>query len=154
MPLSVPNAWRKDEATSEFILKWLELEPKLSDKDLRAAVYLSRETMPAGHYVIGLSPKARDALNVLISTSRKSSQAAVQALKDISKDEFPQVIEGLIEHLRSITEWNKQPVGFAGAVLVADNNIEAANSLKRFIGGLSEQPPWMKVLVKDKNWYK
>ncbi|PAV95930.1 KAP family P-loop domain protein [Hafnia paralvei] len=154
LPLSVPNAWRKDEATSEFILKWLELEPKLSDKDLRAAVYLSRETMPAGHYVIGLSPKARDALNVLISTSRKSSQAAVQALKDISKDEFPQVIEGLIEHLRSITEWNKQPVGFAGAVLVADNNIEAANSFKRFIGGLSEQPPWMKVLVKDKNWYK
>ncbi|WP_413483558.1 P-loop NTPase fold protein [Morganella psychrotolerans] len=154
LPSSVPDVWTKDEITSEFILKWLELEPKLSDKDLRAAVYLSRETMPAGHYVIGLSPKARDALSVLITTSRKSSQSAVKALKDISKDEFTQVMEGIIEHLRSITDWSKQPVGFAGAVLVADNNIDAAKILKRFIGGLSQMAPWMNALVKDKIWHK
>ncbi len=154
LPESVPSVWRKDETTSEFVLKWLELEPKLSDKDLRAAVYLSRETMPAGHYVIGLSPKARDALNVLVATKRKSSQAASRALKDISKDEFIPVMEGLIEHLRSITEWNSQPDGFAGAVLVADNNIEAAKILKRFIGGINEQPHWMNILIKDKTWNK
>ncbi|WP_237388004.1 KAP family P-loop NTPase fold protein [Xenorhabdus sp. Sc-CR9] len=154
LPNTVPAAWKKDETTSEFILNWLELEPKLSDKDLRAAVYLSRETMPAGHYVIGLSPKARDALSVLISTKRKSSQAAIKVLKDISKDEFIPVMEGLIEHLRSMTEWSNQPNGFAGAVLVADNNIEAAKILKRFISGINVQPYWMNALIKDKTWYK
>ncbi|CAM3811594.1 KAP family P-loop NTPase fold protein [Xenorhabdus thuongxuanensis] len=154
LPNTVPAAWKKDDTTSDFILKWLELEPKLNDKDLRAAVYLSRETMPAGHYIIGLSPKARDALSVLISTKRKSSQAAMKALKDISKDEFIPVMEGLIEYLRSITEWSNQPDGFAGAVLVADNNIEAAKILKRFISGINDQPHWMNALIKNKTWYK
>lgn len=154
LPESVPDAWKKDDATSEFILKWFELDPKLSDKDLRASIYLSRETMPAGHYVIGISPKARDALSVLISTTRKSSQAAVKAIRDVSKDEFIPVMEGLIEHLRTITEWSKQPAGFAGAVLVADNHIEAAKILKRFISGISDQPHWMNALIKDKNWFK
>lgn len=154
LPESVPDSWKKDDATSEFILKWFELEPKLSDKDLRASIYLSRETMPAGHYVIGLSPKARDALSVLITTTRKSSQAAVKALRDISQDEFIPVMEGLIEHLRTITEWSKQPAGFAGAVLVADNHVEAAKILKRFISGISGHPHWMNALVKDKTWFK
>ncbi|EPO5263778.1 KAP family P-loop NTPase fold protein [Providencia rettgeri] len=154
LPQSVPDAWKKDDSTSEFILKWFELEPKLNDKDLRASIYLSRETMPASHYVIGLSPKARDALGVLISTTRKSSQAAVKALKDVSKDELIPVMEGLIEHLRTITEWNKQPAGFAGAVLVADHHIESAKILKRFISGINEQPHWMNALIKDKTWFK
>jgi predicted KAP-like P-loop ATPase len=152
LPDYVPQAWKKDESTSDFILKWLELEPKLSDKNLRAAVYLSRETMPAGHYVIGLSPKARDALGVLVSTKRKSSQAASKALKDISKDEVIPVMEGIIEHLRSITEWSNQPDGFAGAILLADSNLEAAKSLKRFIAGIHEQPHWMNMLLKNKAW--
>lgn len=154
LPDSVPSVWRKDDTISDFILKWLELEPKLSDKDLRAAVYLSRETMPAGHYVIGLSPKAREALNVLVATKRKSSQAASRALKDISNEEFIPVMEGIIEHLRNITEWSSQPDGFAGAILVADNNIDAAKILKRFIAGINEQPHWMNMLIKDKTWNK
>ncbi|EKF0882130.1 KAP family P-loop domain protein [Salmonella enterica subsp. enterica] len=154
LPDSVPSVWRKDDTTSDFILKWLELEPKLSDKDLRAAVYLSRETMPAGHYVLGLSPKAREALNILVATKRKSSQAASRALKDISNEEFIPVMEGIIEHLRNITEWSSQPDGFAGAILIADNNIDAAKILKRFIAGINEQPHWMNMLIKDKTWNK
>lgn len=154
LPNSVPDAWKKDDDISKFILQWFELSPKLSDKDLRASIYLSRETMPASHYVIGLSPKARDALGVLISTTRKSSQAATKALKDISRDEFIPVMEGLIEHLRAITEWSKQPAGFAGAILVADNHIEAAKILKRFISGISDQPHWMNALIKNKSWFK
>ncbi|EIZ9547056.1 KAP family P-loop domain protein, partial [Cronobacter sakazakii] len=154
LPDSVPESWTKDDATSDFILKWFDLEPKLSDKDLRASIYLSRETMPAAHYVIGLSPKARDALSVLITTTRKSSQAAVTALRDISQDEFVPVMESLIEHLRTITEWSKQPAGFAGAVLVADKHIEAGKVFKRFISGINDNPHWMNALIKEKKWFK
>ncbi|AIA71684.1 P-loop NTPase fold protein [Pectobacterium atrosepticum] len=154
LPDSVPESWTKDDAISDFILKWFDIEPKLSDKDLRASIYLSRETMPAGHYVMGLSPKARDALSVLITTTRKSSQVALTALRDISQDEFIPVMESLIEHLRTITEWSKQPAGFAGAVLIADKHIEAGKILKRFISGINDNPHWMNALIKEKNWFK
>ncbi|MGU4972230.1 KAP family P-loop domain protein, partial [Escherichia coli] len=63
-------------------------------------------------------------------------------------------MEGIIEPLRNITEWSSQPDGFAGAILIADNNIDAAKILKRFIAGINEQPHWMNMLIKDKTWNK
>lgn len=93
-------------------------------------------------------------MNILVATKRKSSQAASRALKDISNEEFIPVMEGIIEHLRNITEWSSQPDGFAGAILIADNNIDAAKILKRFIAGINEQPHWMNMLIKDKTWNK
>ncbi|EKC9767092.1 hypothetical protein OQM20_004022, partial [Salmonella enterica] len=50
--------------------------------------------------------------------------------------------------------WSSQPDGFAGAILIADNNIDAAKILKRFIAGINEQPHWMNMLIKDKTWNK
>ncbi|WP_426709820.1 hypothetical protein [Enterobacter cloacae complex sp. 284J4] len=60
-------------------------------------------------------------------------------------------MESLIEHLRTITEWSKQPAGFAGAVLVADKHIEAGKVFKRFISGINDNPHWMNALIKKKN---
>lgn len=44
---SLPESWKKDK-TLTFIKEWAQLKPSLKDIDLRAAVYLSRETMPIG----------------------------------------------------------------------------------------------------------
>lgn len=155
LPEIAPLSWRKDESISQFILSWLKIEPKLVDKseDLKAAVYLSRETMPAAHYVNGLSPQAREALSILINTKRKSSQVALNVLKDISLDECVPMMESLLEELRSITQWNKQPPGFSGAILLSDKSSEAGKLFKRFLSGLNEEPQWMKILIKDYSWY-
>ena len=47
LPTDAPDGWSKDEGVRDFILEWLIIEPLLGGIDLRAAIYLSRETMPS-----------------------------------------------------------------------------------------------------------
>lgn len=150
----LPESWTKNETTAAFIKKWSQLEPFLKDIDLRAAVYLSRETMPIGAYIVGLSPQGREALTTLIGISSLSSPTAQKVLKLLSLDEQVLVMEGLVNHLRQIPDWLNQPRGFAGAVLLARQSDEAAKILQRFIKGLSSQHPWMVTMVKDEKWNK
>lgn len=151
LPSGSPKSWDKN---SDFIKKWSKLKPELQGIDLRAAVYLSRETMPIGVYAIGLSPSAREALETLVKTENISSPAANDALKMLPAGEQVPVMEGLINHLRQVSDWNKRPVGFAGACLLADSSPEAAKFLSRYIHNFDAQKPWMKAFLKDKQWYQ
>lgn len=147
----LPESWKK---YSDFIKKWGKLKPELQNVDLRAAVYLSRETMPIGVYAIGLSPNAREALETLAETKNLSSRAAKNVLDALPPEEQIPVMEELINLLRQISDWNKQPKGFAGACLLASSSREAAKILVRYIGNLSEQQPWMTTLLKSQQWYE
>jgi predicted KAP-like P-loop ATPase len=151
LPSTLPKSW---ERNSDFIQKWSKLKPELQSVDLRAAVYLSRETMPIGVYAIGLSPDAREALETLVKTKNISSTAAKDALRMLPVAEQVPVMEGLISHLRQTSDWTKQPDGFAGACLLADSSPEAAKFLSRYIHSFDDQKPWMKASLKDKQWYK
>lgn len=151
LPSGLPKSW---ERNSDFIQKWSKLKPELQSVDLRAAVYLSRETMPIGVYAIGLSPDAREALETLVKTKNISSTAAKDALRMLPVAEQVPVMEGLISHLRQTSDWTKQPDGFAGACLLADSSPEAAKFLSRYIHSFDDQKPWMKASLKDKQWYK
>jgi predicted KAP-like P-loop ATPase len=151
LSVNAPDTWKNNK---EFILKWIQLEPSLKDRDLRAAIYLSRETLPLGAYVVGLSPKGREALEGLITVSNMISPAGTNLAKNLSLEDQVPVMEGIIEHLRQVTDWTAQPRGFSGACLLATNSPEAAKVLCRYIGGLGELRPWMKVLLRDQNWYK
>jgi len=157
IPDDAPKSWTVNPTTKAFITEWARLEPKLSSVDLRAAIYLSRETMPIGAYVIGLSPQGREALKVLGDTSNTSSPAAKKSLETLPLQEQVPVMEGLISHLRQVTDWHTQPKGFAGAGLLAEHSADAAKVFKRFIDGLDigdKRPPWLAMLLKDKQWYK
>jgi len=154
LPASAPDSWKSNPTTKSFILEWAKLEPSLKDRDLRAALYLSRETMPIGSYVVGLSPQGREALNVLVSISNISSPAGLKAVQGLPLEDQVPVMEGIIEHLRQVTDWKKQPKGFAGACLLAARSPDAASVLIRYIGGLGDQPPWMSTMLKDQGWYK
>ena len=63
-------------------------------------------------------------------------------------------MEGILEHLRKVTDWRKQPEGFAGAQLLAQQSAEAANIFVRFIIGLGKKAPWMNMALKNQDWYK
>lgn len=152
---NAPDTWKNNPTTKEFILKWIQLEPSLKDSDLRAAIYLSRETLPIGAYVVGLSPKGREALDALVITSKMSSPAGIASATNLPLEDQVPVMEGIIDHLRQVSDWSKQPKGFAGACLLAKNSPEAAKVLHRYIAGLgTEQRPWMSTLLKDQDWYK
>lgn len=153
---NAPDTWKNNPTTKEFILKWIQLEPSLKNSDLRAAIYLSRETLPIGAYVVGLSPKGREALDALVITSKMSSPTGIASATNLPLEDQVPVMEGVIDHLRQASDWSKQPKGFAGACLLAQNSPEAAKVLHRYISGLGteQQRPWMSTLLKDQDWYK
>lgn len=150
----LPESWTKNKATAAFIKKWSQLEPSLKNVDLRAAVYLSRETMPIGAYIIGLSPQGKEALTTLVNVSNLSSVTAQNTLKQLLLEEQVLVMEGIINHLRQVSDWANQPKGFAGAVLLARHSDVAAKILRRFINQLPSQHPWMTTMIKDENWIR
>lgn len=154
LPTGTPDSWNRNPTTKEFILEWARLEPSLKDMDLRAAIYLSRETLPVGAYVVGLSPRGREALGTLVDVRNISSPTGKSATEGLPLEEQVLVMEGIIDHLRQVSNWSKQPRGFAGACLLAQHSPEAAKVLRRFIGGLgAKQSPWMSTLLKDQEWY-
>lgn len=153
IPEDSPNSWKDNPATKDFIQKWSKLDPPLKNVDLRAAVYLSRETMPIGVYVVGLSPKGREALQALVSVNKISSPVGQETAEGVAFVEQVPVMEGIVDHLRQIPDWTKQPDGFAGACLLARKSADAAAVLKRFVSGI-EQRPWMKTMLKNEPWFK
>ena len=154
LPTDVPDSWKDNPTTKGFILEWAKLEPLLKGRDLRAAIYLSRETMPIGSYIVGLSPNGREALHVLIGVENLSSPAGNKAVKGLPLEDHVPVMEGIIEHLRQLSDWSRKPKGFAGACLLAQQSAEAASVLSRYIGGLGELRPWMSTLLKNQDWHK
>lgn len=147
----------ENKSIQTFITEWVKLEPQLSDVDLRAAVYLSRETIPLNTHTAQLSQKAQEALNILLTTTVKTgSQSAKEAIRSLTKDEQISVMENLIGQLRKVDNWAKSPNGFTGACLLADESKDGAEILTRFIIELKQSVnrPWLNVTLKNKNWYK
>jgi len=154
LPSSCPNSWKNNPTVNAFIKEWSMLAPSLKGSDLRAAIYLSRETMPVGSYVLGISSAGKEALNMLITVSKISSPTGKSVAEKIALEDHVPVMEGILDHLRQVTGWRKQPEGFAGALLLAQRSQEASKLLVRFISGITDQGPWMNAALKDQEWFK
>jgi len=157
IPDNAPKTWTDNPTTKSFISEWAQLEPKLSGVDLRAAIYLSRETMPIGAYVVGLSPAGREVLEVLVDTKNISSPTAAKLLEALPLEEQVPVMEGIISHLRQVSDWSRKPKGFAGACLLARHSANAAKILTRYLQELElgDKPPaWMTTHLKQEQWHK
>lgn len=157
IPDYAPKTWMDNPTTKSFISEWVQLEPKLSGVDLRAAIYLSRETMPIGAYVVGLSPAGKEVLDVLVATKSTSSPTAGKLLDTLPLEEQIPVMEGVIGHLRQVSDWSRNPKGFSGACLLARHSSDAAKIMIRYLQELElgDKPPaWMEAQLKQEQWYK
>ncbi|CPR18215.1 KAP family P-loop domain protein [Brenneria roseae subsp. roseae] len=157
IPSEAPKTWTDNPTTKAFISQWAQLEPRLGGIDLRAAIYLSRETMPIGAYVVGLSPSGREALNALIELKNTSSPTADTLLEMLPREEQVPVMEGLISQLRQVSDWARRPKGFSGACLLARYSADAASILIRYLQELQlgmKRPVWMTAALKDEQWNK
>ena len=144
-----PSSW-KDK--SDFIMRWSKLKPQLSDVDLRAAIYLSRATMPIGVYTAGLSEeRTRGITDISRNKKKMTSPGADSALKQLPKEDEILVMEELVNKLRQVSSWENQPVGFAGACKLAEHSEQAAKIFIRYLSSLLQQPPWMKAMLKKKH---
>lgn len=148
-----PKPWEKH---FDFVEQWLGLEPMLASRDLRPAIYLSREKFPLAQPPSGLSERAANALQVLLATTKTTSVAAKKVVSGLTPTEQAGVMTALLSELKTITDWSKNPVGFAGAILLADSIPSVGEQLAAFIDHLPTLSvgPWMKPLIKQKKWAK
>ncbi|WP_109843405.1 KAP family P-loop NTPase fold protein [Aggregatibacter aphrophilus] len=148
----------ENKSIQTFITEWVKLEPKLSNVDLRAAIYLSRETIPLNTYTAQLSQKAQETLSILLTTTSKTGSQSVQnAIKQLTMEEQISVMEALIEQLRKVDNWGKSPNGFTGTCLLAEISESGAIILKRFIIELKNKGvnhPWFERRLKSETWYQ
>ena len=157
IPEHAPSSWSDNPTTKAFILEWAQLEPKLSEVDLRPAIYLSRETIPLSAFSVGLSATGQEVLEILVETENLTSPTAAGLVKTIPLEEQVPVMEGVISRLRQHTNWAHKPKGFAGSVLLARHSPEAGKVLLQFIQGLEfgeRRPPWMATMLKKDQWFK
>lgn len=146
----LPETWED----VEFVISWINLKPKLGSVDLRAVAYLARETLPIRLSVDGLSAAAETAVNALLKIKNLSSPAIKTAFKNLPREDYPAVMEAIIDHLRKTTSWGTKPDGFSGAISLARKSDEAAKNLRAFISSLGKIPPWMNVQIKSEDWWK
>ena len=149
-----PKEWDEDLS---FLWDWFGLRPSLAGHDLRALVYLSRETTALRAQFSDLSQAAAQAFERLRKVSTTASPAAKTAIKGIPATERLIVMRELVEVFRPHPDWQHKPEAFTGAVLLAETDGpggSAAGLLASFIRNLPKRPPWLQALVRDKAWFK
>lgn len=150
----LPKSWTDNPTTTAFIKDWAQLEPKLSNTDLRPAIYLSRETIPIGTYITGISPAGREILDALIVTQNEASQTAKRLMQTIVLEEEVPIMEGVISHLRTVSDWANKPIGFAGAYILAEHSEASAKILVRYLNSINEHPIWLNRILTQSTWSK
>lgn len=149
-----PKEW--DEDTS-FLWDWFGLKPSLAGHDLRALVYLSRETTALRVQSSDLSHAAAQAFERLRKITTTASPAGKAAIKEIPAAERLGVMRELIEVFRPHPDWQTKPEAFTGAALLAEADGQggvAAGLLASFVRNLPKKPPWLQALVREKAWFK
>jgi predicted KAP-like P-loop ATPase len=143
--VELPKSW---DSIKSFIIDWANLSPKLSGVDLRAAAYLSRETIPMGIVSNELSPKAKELVSVLLAVKSKVSPSAKTQICTIPREEYASVMESVISGLRAITDWDANPPGLYGAILLAEHESSTKQPLVAFLNGIHAKP-WLKKIIKE-----
>lgn len=126
----LPAEWK---AYDSFVSKWRDMEPYFTDaKELRPALFLSRDVMAPSYARSGLSTAAKEAIEALLTTTSINSPAANMAAKALSAGDKRLVMGELVAHLRK-EDWIKGPSGVHGAIILAKESNEAESDLKAFL---------------------
>ena len=148
---TLPDAWQKH---LPFVGEWVRLDPKLSDIDLRPAVYLARETVAMRFTTTAVPPNVAQAVEELLRTATLSSRAAATAIGTLGPGQHVAAMEALVAEIRKDAEWTRVRPDIRGAVLLARASNDAAKVITRFIRSLPSRPPWLRSMLKDETWFE
>lgn len=87
-----------------FILEWLKLTPKLSDRDLRGVLYVSREHAPLISPEDRLSSEAAELLTALLQHPEMAASLKARLTK-VARAETTIIMDRLLDHARQEQEW-------------------------------------------------
>ncbi len=128
------DVWKSDK---EFILDWLSLNPPLHDKDLRGALYVSREHSPMLSADDRLSTSAAQFLTTLLENPDMAQSKAVRdQLKVVSPVEQSVIMDKLISKAKQEEEWGVPKILEALIAMARQDDSLA----KRFLAFLSGEP--------------
>ena len=144
---------------TSFMQKWLAMEPKLSDVDLRDYFWISRDRLQSTFSDISMvSPIVRRVFEDLLSSNAGKRNIAVNEVVDLNDDETSSLLVLLEEHVYRHPE---QRLGYDALRILIEANIEgAADTLVRV---LDECPPRsippalafpIKALIQEKSELK
>lgn len=119
----------------EFVLEWLKLPPRLSDTDLRGALYVSREYAPIISPSDRLSSNAADVLLALL-THPEVASSHKQEIAAIPRPEVSIMMDQLLDRARQIQEWGVPPILDACLALCQSDPVQGS----RLAAFLSERP--------------
>jgi len=143
--IKLHDSWMSNE---EFIRNWIKLPPSLKDLDLRAAAYLSRETMPLSIVSNAMSSEAKGLVEILLVVKSRNSPKAIEEINKIPQPDYLSVIEALVTSFRTCSDWSTRPTGFDGAVILANKDSECKEYLRKFLNTIPKKR-WLTAVLKE-----
>lgn len=133
--LNLDDTWTTEDG---FIQDWLGLQPILSDKDLRGALYVSREHAPLMSDDDKLTASAAELLDVLMNHSDMAQSKMVSSLfQAVSKPELSLIMDKVLVKAKVENEWGTPSI-LESCLALAKSDYLLAN---RFTAFLSSIPP-------------
>ncbi len=143
--IDLPEEWQIDQ---EFVAQWSQLLPKFTGIDLTAAAYLSRESIPMGVVNSVMSGAAQKLLDSFLKQKNRLSGVNSQLIELTGKEEYMAVMDGLIEHLKLIDDWDKPPLGVYGGRLLSIEDIKCKANFLAFLNTIPKQK-WLSRIQKE-----
>ncbi len=135
-----------------FVRDWLALEPQLGGLDLRAVIYVSRETLPIVTAADQMSTPALELLEGLLKLTSESS-SFTDKLQGLPGRDHNLMVNRLMVRARQEQSWGKPNVLWAFLALI-EAAPEMADAFGKFLGDLSPKrlTPAIVPLLGDKTW--
>jgi len=142
---SIPEEWRHD---LDFLDKWSKLQPPFAEQNLTSAAYLSRQSIPMGAINSVMSGAAQKLLDGLLKQKNRMSETNSKLLELASQEEYLSVMDALIEKFKLVEDWDRMPLGFYGARLLALKDGKCKSVFLAYVNTLPNKM-WKKPIVKE-----
>ncbi len=113
----LPDPWKKD---SEFVLDWLTLSPPLAGVDLRAAVYVSRDTHPLMTASDVMSRDARMVGDGMLKLKSKCPAALLDRYSALGQLDKTLILDSVISKAKGVSNWGTPPELYALLAIAKD----------------------------------
>jgi predicted KAP-like P-loop ATPase len=142
----------KDDWNDDFVQEWLKLSPTLSDKDLRGALYVSREHASIITPEDQLSSIAIEILDALMKQP-DMAESIKDDLTHLPKAELSIIMDRLLEKAKQEQEWGVPPI-FEACIAVSKCDEAQAQRLANFLIGIMPSQIKASIIPKiaDEKW--
>lgn len=124
----LPKPW-----DDPFVREWLALSPRLSDVDLRGALYVGREQAPLITGADRLSSEAADLLRALLENPDEA-QALLEPLKKLPRPELTIILERVLAKARQVQRWGTPSI-LQACITIAEADPSQGSAVAGFLLG-------------------